>query len=701
MPLPTYVQEAVKVPEVSETSLPDYVTKAVTEKNQSEQKFDSNIPQELDSTAPDWMKDSPFLAGLYGAGKGILEQAVAPAIEGVGMVAGSLGSPLIGTALGYGAARQLNDYLIDSYRRLGGEDPKVPTVSEEMLQSAADVGSVLVIGGLMNTGAKLAPIMEDYLFHSLPKRLYGSAIKTPMSKKWIQTLPNEVASKQTAAVEEGLSSRISPSEYGLSKIKNLEKEALEYIDDITKILSKDPSKAISREAVLEKGLEKAYSKASKSSDPIGAKAYVDAIANRFKAHPKNLTPANANQIKRQLYEEVKYGGSEPSGLSAQLNSVGKKGVAREIMLNLEEVYPPLADLNATDAARISLVEAIERTFAKEAQKNLIPLGAKILMRPRTWPLAIWEGTVGHPQVKTRLAFALHKANPAKYPAKPSSYTPPPAPKPSKPQKPYRYTPPEQGPVQPHKPMDLPKVESPNIKSVKTFPSNAEYEGPEGVLYHASDKVFSEGKPNTSSAYFGNQNLVDSQSIDGYGKNIYAIQPPKNAKILDINEIYRGGPTSKDAWTFMKKVVETAKGKPHSEFNYGGTTQPPKEIIKMIKAKDTKAWDEFQDYFMDIEDTDHILKIADDLGYDIVRFMDEHIMSKATIDKSIALNPKTWKPFKGTYTPDQLHKMLRSKDVSRTEMAVQDIIDTRKKVEISERERIQTINDMLNKFKGDK
>jgi len=538
MPLPIYVQEAVDTKtglpedqetpesigndlfETSETSLPDYVTKAVTEKL----KNPDTESQELDPTAPEWMKDSPFLAGLYGAGKGILEQAVAPAIEGVGMVAGSLGSPLVGTALGYGAARQLNDYLIDSYKRFGGEDPKVLTVSEEMLQSAADVGSVLVIGGLMNTGAKLAPIMEDYLFHSLPKRLYGSAIKTPMSKKWIQTLPNEVASKQTAAVEEGLSSRISPSEYGLSKIKNLEKEALEYIDDITKILSKDPSKAISREAVLEKGLEKAYSKASKSSDPIGAKAYVDAIANRFKAHPKNLTPANANQIKRQLYEEVKYGGSEPSGLSAQLNSVGKKGVAREIMLNLEEVYPPLAQLNATDAARINLVEAIERTFAKEAQKSLVPLGAKILMRPKTWPLAIWEGTVGHPQVKTRLAFALHKANPVKYPAKPSSYTPPPLPpKPSKPQKPFKYTPPEQGFVQPHKPMDLPKVESPNAISL---------------------------------------------------------------------------PTSK-------------------------------------------------------------------------------------------------------YTPDQLHKMLKSKDISQTEMAVQDIIDTRKKVEISERERIQTINDMLNKFKGDK
>ncbi|MHA1420348.1 MAG: hypothetical protein ACTSPO_15645, partial [Candidatus Heimdallarchaeaceae archaeon] len=391
MPLPTYVQEAIGTPEIPEvpevsgtietvvpevpiTGLPDYVTKAIADKEQPEQEFDLSTPQEWD---PDWMREHPILSGFYGAGKGLLEQAVAPAIEGVGMVAGSLGSPVIGTALGYGAARQLNNYMIDAYKRLGGESPEVPTIGEDLLQSAADVGTVLVLGGVMEGGAKLAPIMENYLFHSLPKRLYGSAIKTPMSKKWIQTLPDEVISKQTVAVEEGLSSRIPPSEFGLSKIKSLEKEVLNYIDDITNILSKDPSKTINRKALLEKGLEKAYSKASKSSDPVGAKAYVDAIADRFKAHPKNLTPANANQIKRQLYEEVKYGGSEPSGLSAQLTSVGKKGVAREIMLNLEKVYPPLAELNATDAARISLTEAIEKAFAKEAQKNMLPLGAKV------------------------------------------------------------------------------------------------------------------------------------------------------------------------------------------------------------------------------------------------------------------------------------------------------------------------------------
>ena len=440
--------------------LPSYVKEAMEKeklaKSAKQPKDPRSEPQEWD---PEWMKEHPNLAGLYGAGKGILEQAVVPAIEATGAVAGSIFSPVVGTALGYGIARQLNDVLIEGYNRLGGEAPTSTTVGEEMKQSAADVGTALILGKTMEMGAKAAPHIENYLFNTLPKRLYGSAIKTPMSKKWIQTLPNEIVSKQTAVIQEGLDSKITTNEFGLAKIKNLQNEALEYIDDITKILSEDPSKVINREVLLEKGLEKAYIKASNSSDPVAARTAVDAIATRFRSHPKNLTPAKANQIKRQLYEEVKYGGAEPSAIKAQIDSSGKKGVAREIMLNLEEMYPAIKELNTTDAARIGLVEAIEKAYAKEATKNLVPLGAKILLRPKAWPLAIWEGTMGHPRVKTQLAFLLHKANPAVYPAKPSAYVPPKAP--VKPTEPFRYEPPSKPFAKGTKPgVSLPRVKSP-------------------------------------------------------------------------------------------------------------------------------------------------------------------------------------------------------------------------------------------------
>ena len=448
-------------PKANQTGgLPSYVKEAMEKeksaKSAKQPKDPRSEPQEWD---PEWMREHPNLAGLYGAGRGILEQAVVPAIEATGAVAGSIFSPVVGTALGYGIAKQLNDVLIEGYNRLGGEAPTSTTVGEEMKQSAADVGTALILGKTMEMGAKVAPHIENYLFNTLPKRLYGSAIKTPMSKKWIQTLPNEIVSKQTAVIQEGLDSKITTNEFGLAKIKNLQNEALEYIDDITKILSEDPSKVINREVLLEKGLEKAYIKASNSSDPVAARTAVDAIATRFRSHPKNLTPTKANQIKRQLYEEVKYGGAEPSAIKAQIDSSGKKGVAREIMLNLEEMYPAIKELNTTDAARIGLIEAIEKAYAKEATKNLVPLGAKILLRPKAWPLAIWEGTMGHPRVKTQLAFLLHKANPAVYPAKPSAYVPPKAP--VKPTEPFRYEPPSKPFAKGTKPdISLPRVESP-------------------------------------------------------------------------------------------------------------------------------------------------------------------------------------------------------------------------------------------------
>jgi len=454
------VDSPVVGPKSSQTGgLPSYVKEAMEkEKSAKQSKDPRSEPQEWD---PEWMKEHPNLAGLYGAGRGILEQAIAPSIEATGAVIGSMFGPVAGTALGFGIARQLNDVLIEAYNRLGGEPSTDTTIAEEMKQSAADVGTALILGKTMEMGAKAAPYVENYLFDTLPKRLYGSAIKTPMSKKWIQTLPNEIVSKQTAVIQEGLDSRITTNEFGLTKIKNLQNEALEYIDDITKILSEDPSKVINREALLEKGLEKAHIKASNSSDPVAAKNAVDAIAARFRSHPKNLTPTKANQIKRQLYEEVKYGGAEPSAIKAQIGSSGKKGIAREIMLNLEEIYPAIKELNATDAARIGLVEAIEKAYAKEATKNMVPLGAKILLRPKAWPLAIWEGTMGHPRVKTQLAFALHKANPAKYPAKPPKYVPPVEPKPVKPTKPFRYEPPSKPLVKGTKPaISLPRVKSP-------------------------------------------------------------------------------------------------------------------------------------------------------------------------------------------------------------------------------------------------
>ncbi|MBU2249356.1 MAG: hypothetical protein KKD77_21590, partial [Gammaproteobacteria bacterium] len=435
----------------------------------SEAGYEATQPQDYD---PEWMQKNPFLAGLYGAGKGVLEQAIAPAIDATATLAGAvLGTPIIGGALGYGIGRQTSDYLIDQYKRLGGENPEVPTITEELLQSAGDVGSAIVIGHAFNLAGKGMPYATEYLFETLPKRLYGSAIKTPLSKKWIQTLPGKEISKRTAAIEEGIRMKVPPSEYGVQRAKFLEEEVKTYIDDITAELSNDPKNLIDVNKVLQKGLERAYAKASNSSDPVGAKEYVDLFKSRFQAHGKDLTSSKANAIKRQLYQEVKWGVDEAKGVSSILSTSSKKGVSREIMLNLEEQYPALRELNATDSARVGLAEAIERSYAKQSQTNLVPLGSKILLRPHMWPLSLWEATVGHPQVKAKLAFALSRANPSKfgktdYPGKPPGYKPPKEGPKGEPDKGvYRYEPPFEQNKAPLPPK-LPEVKSPPLPEIK-------------------------------------------------------------------------------------------------------------------------------------------------------------------------------------------------------------------------------------------
>lgn len=379
---------------------------------------------------PEWMRNSPILAGLYGAGKGVLKQVVRPTLENLGMIVGSIaGSPAAGGALGYGIGSKTSDILENLYSKLGDEEIPTRTIKGELLDSAIDVGTAYAIGKGLEVGQATLWAADQYLFEKLPERLYASATKMPLSKKWTRILPGKELTKRKMAVLEGLKTRTPPSEYGAKKAEALEKEVKQYIDDAVSVLDENPENILNTEDIINRGLKRAYAKAENSSDPIGAKQTVDDIAEKFRAHGQTLTPSKANAIKRQLYDEVKWGGSEATAIQSQLTTRAKKGMAHELMKDLEKLYPELKTLNQKDAARINLKEAIERAAGRELNTNMVKLGPKVLMRPKTWPLAIIDGTIGHPQVKARIAFALAKANPSKYsqfvyPEMPKGYVPP-------------------------------------------------------------------------------------------------------------------------------------------------------------------------------------------------------------------------------------------------------------------------------------
>jgi hypothetical protein len=354
---------------------------------------------------------------------------VRPALEFGGMIAGGiLGTPadvatgpagtLLGAGLGYAGGRK----MADVYEQAAGmKQPK------DILTEVSETGKDIVAGvGMEAGGALLGKGINkatQYIAESnIPKRLYGSAIKAPLSKKWVEVLPGKEVSKRTQAIEAGLENKIVPSDYGAQKISILEKQARTTVDDIINA-GTAKGDVFSTDDILNKGLQRAYAKAKNSSDPEGAKKIIDEIAEKFKAHGDTIPANKLNAIKRSIYDEVKWGGTEATALVSKFNTMSKKGIAHEAKAQLEAVYgEELAKLNKNDAAYIALKEAIERATARLENRDMIGLAAKVI-GVRSIPGAIFEWTIGHPQIKSRLAFALHRAATTKgnMVAKPAAY----------------------------------------------------------------------------------------------------------------------------------------------------------------------------------------------------------------------------------------------------------------------------------------
>jgi hypothetical protein len=275
----------------------------------------------------------------------------------------------------------------------------------------------LLIGGA--GGATLSGIEGgvNYLARSnLPERLYGSAVKLPPSRKWTKVLPGKEMSARNAAVEEGMRSEIPPSEYGLAKaIKNKQQTGRAYGEKLREREAALPSEDIhvKVDAVLERGLRRAYQRAADSDDIAGNKAILDAYKETLKAgRREHLTPGEANSLKAEIYKDINFI-IESKSSSTRFQQVAKKGVARELDKALDAMFPELEGINARYGARKDLIEALERYMGREGNKNMIGLGTKVLLRPHLWPAAILDSTLGHPQVKARLAFLLNKVRRSK------------------------------------------------------------------------------------------------------------------------------------------------------------------------------------------------------------------------------------------------------------------------------------------------
>ena len=107
------------------------------------------LPDTPESRMPQWMKDSPTKAGLYGAGKGLIQEAVKPTLEfgaAVGAQIVAPFAPLVAPSIGYGIGKKTGEMIEHQYDLLENPNARSKTVAEEMIGSAIDVGTALAVG---------------------------------------------------------------------------------------------------------------------------------------------------------------------------------------------------------------------------------------------------------------------------------------------------------------------------------------------------------------------------------------------------------------------------------------------------------------------------------------------------------------------------------------------------------------------------
>jgi hypothetical protein len=332
-----------------------------------------------------------------------LSGSIAPYSPEVGMVAGSAGGP-IGVALGYLMGKQAQP-LMESYAK----DKPLPTGSDMTMKAASDLipaAELAMMGPITN---KIIGSTIEYLgpkFGSAAERLYSSSIKMPLSRKWTMARGKEGTTLVKEATREGLEREVPPSQFGIEKIgstkRELGKEIGQLVEDI------GPGQ-VSTDEILKNGISKAVERARYGDAPEKEiEAIIKWAENFRKGRAGTLTAKEMQKIKVELYNRINF--DKTSGTADALTETLRKGLAHELRLSLEKMSPALKEVNREYGAAVNLEEALERAIPRMNNRDVFNLGTKVLLGRESWPLAILNQTLGHPQIKARLAFSLYKTS---------------------------------------------------------------------------------------------------------------------------------------------------------------------------------------------------------------------------------------------------------------------------------------------------
>ena len=350
---------------------------------------------------PEWAGRHPNLYGAYGAAK----ETLAPVVKGLALAGGGALGGVPGAALSYGIA----DSAIKRIEEQVGE--RTPATLGE---SAIQAGEALQEGAELEMGGRLPFAAAKALKETkLPERLFASAVKAPLARKWLTKMGPERASMREESISAGLTSHVRPTEFSKESLGYLKEDMGKAIDKSVSDAAASGAKAINKNEIVSRGMAEAYAQVPNTGNPIKSRAYLDALKKGLLSGRPDAIPVDqANAWKQGLYKEVNWPSSTAKTATMQLKESAFKGVAHELMVDIEHRVPEVANLNKNYGPYKNLEEVITRAVSREGNKDLVPLSAKVLLNPKYWVLGVWDATLGNPQVKTQIAFTLEKARKA-------------------------------------------------------------------------------------------------------------------------------------------------------------------------------------------------------------------------------------------------------------------------------------------------
>ena len=395
-------------------------------------------PMTAMETATSAVKNIPASAGRL---VGDLAQTVLHPVDtakGLGRLAAGAAQLLIpGEQGSEQVARNVGKFYKDRY---GGLEPFKKTLAEDPVGMAGDAATLLSGGGglarfagkagglsrltkageaLGRAGATIEPIgaatrgtgklisksLPDFVKQGVsPEGLYESAMKfsnnprvlSPVDRrKAIKTglgggyLPNEASYNR-------LWNNVATNRGGVEKIITAGESAGDTIPtaDVMRMLAPLETRAGRIQTVYPEFMQ-----------------VIDEAKAQYATMGDKIPVRVAQTLKETVQDLSKYGTDDRSRFMVGVN----KAVGRGLRLQLEQVYPDLAKLNSNSSALLTLENELAKATGRIGNRDLVNLGMKVALGGVGMGSGVMQksnvilGLIDVPNIKARLAVALHKA----------------------------------------------------------------------------------------------------------------------------------------------------------------------------------------------------------------------------------------------------------------------------------------------------